>query len=233
MFLYLLVDNSQGRLDFWPVIEVRAFETYVWKVSYWIGLSYLCNLVTIQPSPPHPLHPLSRTFSLLYGRWSTSGPRGVTHISCHYKNTIEGREKIEGQMNKHEQCLGLTQSRRRVCNTTCICGLTLAWVTSENSTKQLECRHLLTRSSSLDPIFSAGLTAPVSSVNCHCLWFHANCLPAPLSHQLSFASPYHFRIPRDFRYKNPLSRFAPKQTTESSAWQATYIVLQSVVKTWN
>ena len=26
--------------------------------------------------------------------------------------------KREGQMNKHEQCLGLTQSRRRVCNTT-------------------------------------------------------------------------------------------------------------------
>ena len=36
-----------------------------------------------------------------------------------------------------------------------IYGLTLAWITSENSTKQLECRHLLTRSSSLDPIFSA------------------------------------------------------------------------------
>ena len=39
-----------------------------------------------------------------------------------------------------------------------IYGLTLAWITSENSTKQLECRHLLTRSSSLDPIFSAALS---------------------------------------------------------------------------
>ena len=77
------------------------------------------------------------------------------------------QEKIK-QTNKHEQCLGLTQSRRRVCNTTCMCRLTLAWVTSENSTKQLECRHLLTRSSSLDPIFSAGLTAPVSGVDCPC-----------------------------------------------------------------
>ena len=36
----------------------------------------------------------------------------------------------------------------------CKCRLTLAWVTSENSTKQLECRLILTRSSSLslDPI---------------------------------------------------------------------------------
>ena len=76
-----------------------------------------------------------------------------------------GQEKIK-QTNKHEQCLGLTQSRRRVCNTTCMCRLTLAWVTSENSTKQLECRHFLTRSSSLDPIFSAAvspLRCPVST----------------------------------------------------------------------
>ena len=43
-----------------------------------------------------------------------------------------------------------------------VCGLSLAWVTSENSTKQLECRHLLTQSSSLDPILSAtGLRSPV------------------------------------------------------------------------
>ena len=109
-----------------------------------------------------------------------------------------------------------------------MCRLTLAWVTSENSTKQLECRHLMTRSSSLDPIFSAGLTAPVSRVDCPCPWFHANSLPAPLSNQLSFASPYHFWIRRDFRSKNPLSGFAPKQTKESSAWRATYIMLYAL-----
>ena len=91
-------------------------------------------------------------------------------------------------MNKHEQCLGLTQSRRRVCNTTCMCRLTLAWVTSENSTKQPECRHLLTRSSSLDPIFSAGLTALVSGVDCPCPWFHANSIS-------SFLQPTLFRVP--------------------------------------
>ena len=101
-------------------------------------------------------------------------PSGVTHISLPLQEYDRGSGRKREQTNKHEQCLGLTQSRRRVCNTTFMCRLTLAWVTSENSTKQLECRHLLTRSSSLDPIFSAGLTAPVSGVDCPCPWFHAN-----------------------------------------------------------
>ena len=81
------------------------------------------------------------------------------------------------------------------------------------------------------------LSAPVSGVDCPCPWFHANslccptanCLSAvqrqPLSSGspvdcLSFASPSHFRIRRDFRSKNPLSGFAPKQTNESSALAA-------------
>ena len=57
----------------------------------------------------------------------------------------------------------------------------------------MECRCLLTRSSSLDPIFSAGLTARVSGVNCPCPWFHANssadshlCCPVANSSQLPF-----------------------------------------------
>ena len=141
-----------------------------------------------------------------------------------------GPEKIEGQTNKHEQCLGLTQEQKESYATLCIpdsiSGQTLAWITSGNSTKQLECRLILTQSSSLDPIFSA----TVSRVDRICPWFHANCLSAPFSNQLSFASPYHFRIRRDFRSKNPLSGFAPKQTKESSAWRATYIVLQMPFK---
>ena len=127
-----------------------------------------------------------------------------------------------------------------------MCRLTLAWVTSKNSTSNWSA-DILTRSSSLDPIFSAGLTAPVSGVN-SCPWFHANssadsplccpaanCLSAPFSNQLSFASPYHFRIRRDFRSKNPLSGFAPNQTKESST-RATHMVLHrgttTVLKKW-
>ena len=56
-----------------------------------------------------------------------------------------------------------------------IYGLTLAWITSENSTKQLECRHLLNRSSFTGPyLLCYCLTAPVSGVDCPCPWFHDN-----------------------------------------------------------
>ena len=103
-----------------------------------------------------------------------------------------------------------------------MCGLALAWVTSENSTST-------GMPTSFDSIFFAGpsllcyclrspvLTAPVRGSTPTLCCPVANCLSAPLSSQLSFASPYHFRIRRDFRSKNPLSGFAPKQTKESSA----------------
>ena len=48
---------------------------------------------------------------------------------------------------------------------------------------------------------------------------------ASVVRQLSFASPYHFRIRRDFRSKNPLSGFAPKQTR--LLWRPTPIVLHT------
>ena len=161
---------------------------------------------------------------------------GVTHISLPlYTNTIEGDRRKIKQTNKHEQSLGLTKSRRRYCNTTCMCGLSLAWVTSENSTSNSNA-DILSRSSSpwLDPIFSA----TVSGVRCWlplsvvprqlCFLSSRQLLPAHLSSQPSFASPYHFRIRRDFRSKNPLSGFAPKQTKESSA-RATHIVLHRIL----
>ena len=82
--------------------------------------------------------------------------------------------------------LGVNSEQKESYATLCIpdsiYGLTLAWVTSENSTKQLECRHLLTQSSSLDPI----LSATVSGVDRICPWFHANslCCPSPTAYQL-------------------------------------------------
>ena len=133
-----------------------------------------------------------------------------------------------------------------------IYGLTLAWITSENSTKQLECRHL-------DSIFFTGpyllLLCPESTASLHvvspttcqllCPVSTAPvcgstptarvCGPAANCCQLLFptnsflASRYLFRPCQDFKSKNPLSGFAPKQTKESSAWWATYIVLQKIV----
>ena len=67
-------------------------------------------------------------------------------------------------------------------NSDSIYGLTLAWITSENSTKQLECRHL-------DLIFFAGpyllcycLTAPVSGVRCR--------LPLSVVPRQLFSAPF-------------------------------------------
>ena len=62
---------------------------------------------------------------------------GVTHISLPTQEYDRGRqEKIEGQTNK-QQTWGY-QEQRKVCNTICMCRLSLAWVTSENSTMLLE-----------------------------------------------------------------------------------------------
>ena len=108
-----------------------------------------------------------------------------------------------------------------------MCGLSLAWVTSENSTMLLECRHLESIFFTGPYLVSYCLWSPVLTAP---PWFHANSLllasllssrqllSAGSRRQLPFASPYHFRIRRES--KNPLSGFAPKQTIESSALAA-------------
>ena len=50
-------------------------------------------------------------------------------------------------------------------------------------------------------------------------------LSAPLSNPLSSRVPLPLPDPARIQVQNPLSGFAPKQTKESSAWRATYIVL--------
>ena len=99
-----------------------------------------------------------------------------------------------------------------------IYGLALAWIPSENSTKQLECRHL-------DSIFFAG---PYLLLTRH------SAVPSPTASVRSFLQPTLFSRPvtssghaEISSPKNPLSGFAPKQTKESSAWRATYIVLHN------
>ena len=62
---------------------------------------------------------------------------GVTHISLPTQEYDRGRqEKTNRRTNTNK--LGVTKSRGRYCNTICMCGLSLAWVTSENSTMLLE-----------------------------------------------------------------------------------------------
>ena len=65
----------------------------------------------------------------------------VNGTICNVTPTDRGRQEKLKQTNKHEQRLGLTKSRGRyatLCIPDSIYGLTLAWVTSENSTKLLE-----------------------------------------------------------------------------------------------
>ena len=87
-------------------------------------------------------------------------PRGVTHISCHYKNTIEGAGENRRTNEQTRTMLGVNSEQKESMQhyiSDSIYGLTLAWITSENSTKQLECRHL-------DSIFFAG-----PYLLCHCV----------------------------------------------------------------
>ena len=129
-------------------------------------------------------------------------------------------------------------AEKRYCNPICMCGLSLAWITSENSTMLLESDSSWLTVTGPYPMLPR-LSAPVSGVDCPCPFFRANSLllasllssrQLPLCwvasstalvrvpRQLSLSRPLsHFRIRRDFMSKNPLSGFAPKQTIESSA----------------
>ena len=147
--------------------------------------------VMLPPLPPQAFI-LLLTFHFLAGDQHVV-PNGVTHISCHYKNTIEGARENRRTNEQTRTMLGVNSEQKESMqhyNSDSIYGLTLAWIASKNSTKQLECRHL-------NSVFFAGpylmlacLSARVSGVDCSCPWFHANsrvrgpaanCLPAPLS----------------------------------------------------
>ena len=86
-----------------------------------------------------------------------------------------------------------------------IYGLTLAWITSENSTKQLEYRHL-------DSIFFAG-----PYLLCYCVWSRphlsvpvANCSSAPFSNQLSSRVPLPLPATPRFQVQKPFVWFRAK-----------------------
>ena len=186
------------------------------------------------PSSAPTLHQPLLTPSFLAGRWSTSGSdRGNAHFFT--ATSIQPREREEKEEN--EQTLGVNSSEEgELCNTLCMCRLTLAWVTSETSTKQLQCRLILTRSSSLSldriscrlasllrcPVSTAPVRVP--SPTAFELLFPTNSLlasPSTSGHgEISSSKPFFFV-------------FAPKQTKESSAWRATYIVLQCSLYFYN
>ena len=158
----------------------------------------------------------------LLRRWSTNGSGGgVTHISCHYKNTIEGT----GENKTNEQTLGVnSRAKRWVMQhyiSDSIYGLTLAWITSENSTKLLECRHL-------DSIFFAGpyplcycvRSQPPLSVSCRPLLVSSFLQPTLFSRPVTSSGHAEISSPKT------LCLVSRQNRQESSAWRATHIVLQ-------
>ena len=109
----------------------------------------------------------------------------------------------------------------------CLCRLTLAWTSSEISTKLLGMPTHLDQSSltALDSLFHAdwslllsGVDWPLASPFANCLLSvplsNSSCVPLPTSGHVEISSPKPFG-------------FAPKQTKESSAWRTTYVVSQS------
>ena len=180
---------------------------------------------------------------------------------------IRSRETGENRKTNEQTKLGVNQEQRKVCNTTCMWipdsryRLTLAWVTSENSTLLLESdilRLFFTGPYLVSSPLCSGVwcwlpfrsSTPTSAVRLSPVQPQLPLLPASLlsSHQLPlllsnyqlplllsnyqlsgsrrpllFASPYHFRVRRYSRSKNPLSGIAPKQTR--LLWRPTPIVL--------
>ena len=102
--------------------------------------------VTITAQPPEYVI-FFETISL-YGRWSTSGSdRGIAHFLMATRNTIKGA----GGKRTNEQYAWVNSSAegelRNIAFPLCICRLTLAWISSEISTKLLGMPTHLHRSS--------------------------------------------------------------------------------------
>ena len=176
------------------------------------------------PSVPHVISSLL-TIPLLYGRWSTSGSdRGNAHFFTATSNTIEGT----GGKRTNDQTLGVNSSAEgELSNTLCMCRLTLVWILAKlpQSNWNADSSWLDLLHWSGPYLLPIGLSAPVSGVDCLVPG------PAPTPTSSSFVQPTLFSRPLPLpvtarsQVRNPLSGFAPKQTKESSAWRATYIVL--------
>ena len=191
---------------------------------------HLIGGVTIPPPRIHQL--LQNHFNL--GRWSSSGSdRGIAHFLT--AQEIQSRKWEE--RTRTNKGLGWLKCKKgdsvTLCIPLCMCSLTLAWVSSEISTKLLGMPTHLDRSS----LTAAGLSLSLSLMRLVSQMSGVDSQP-PLCvsrRQLTFPGSF-FQLsdwrslPTSGRVEilspNPLSGFAPKQTKESSAWRTTYIVLQ-------
>ena len=150
--------------------------------------STLC-LCGVTPSAPT-LHYFFEPFHFLAGDQLVV-PIWASHISLRLQE-IQSREWEKKEQTNN--MLGLTQAQNESYVTLCICGLTLTWISSENSTTLLECQSILTGLHSLDLISSDwSLCCPVSTRHSRhpspTSFFQSLC-PTPFSRSLT-----HFRSP--------------------------------------
>ena len=99
------------------------------------------------PSAPR-IRQLLQDISLL-GRWSTSGSdRGIAHFFIATRNTIKGMGGKRTNKQTNNMSSGwLKVQEEELCNIAfpmCICRLTLAVISTENSTTHKECWLILT-----------------------------------------------------------------------------------------
>ena len=202
------------------------FLTIQWK--FYVRLSEEVLLCDVTPSAPT-LPQLLQTISL-YSRWSTRGSdRGIALFFTATRNTIEGAGEKRTNEQNEQTSLGLTQVQKGSYVPLCICRLTLAWISSETSTKLLGMPTYPDRSSSL--VLDSLMPTHLSDVRCRLVTpvtLRQLLLQDYFSNSLAGIPLPPSGHPRS-RVHNPLSGFAPKQTKESSAWRTIYIVLQLIL----
>ena len=146
-------------------------------------------------------------------------PTGVTHISLPL-HQIQSREQEKKTPKKQtNKRLGLTQVQKESYVTLCMCRLTLVWTLAKLPQSYWNADSIFFHWSGPSlccPMSIASLRRPSPTANFELL-FHT-LFPRPLP------TTGHVRSP----VQNPLSGFVPKQTKESSAWRATYIVLHCI-----
>ena len=150
-------------------------------------------------------------------------PIGLSHISLRPQE-IQSREWEK--KNKEQRRTWVNSSDTvTLCILLCMCRLTLAWISSEISTKLQGMPTHLDRSS-LTVARLYLMPTGLFSVRCQLATRVNFRQPPSLS---SFVQLPNWRsLPTSGRIEisspNPLSGFAPKQTKGSSAWRTTYIV---------
>ena len=112
--------------------------------------------MTLPPRPPRYIN-FFEPFHFMAGDQPVV-PIGVSHISLRLQEIQSREREKKEQMNK----LGLTQVQKGSYVTLCMCRLTLAWITSENSITLLECR-LIFPHCGWTLSHPTGLSAPMST----------------------------------------------------------------------